>query len=183
MHSPGHRLLVALLALCVIAIAPCGCGDDADPGGVDLGLDTALNPDGASSPDASRPGDTGATDQVAPDKTQIDAGAPYTYENVGVNKAWKLIQTKTYTLLDVREPSELTTDGYIAGAVNLPYNSGGLQSGHSTLPKGKGIVVYCRSGNRSSKSAPFLVNKGFKPVYNVGGGFNAWKAAGLPWTK
>ena len=60
---------------------------------------------------------------------------------VDVNQAWKLIQTKTYTLLDVRESSELAADGYIAGAVNLAYNSGGLQSGYTKLPKSKGIVV------------------------------------------
>ncbi len=116
---------------------------------------------------------------VAPDIAQIDSNAPHVHKNLSVNQAWKLIQTKAYTLLDVREPSELSTDGYIAGAINLPYTSGKLASGHTTLPKGKGIVVYCRSGNRSGKSAPFLVGKGFKPVFNVVGGFNAWKAAGL----
>jgi rhodanese-related sulfurtransferase len=177
-----RRIATSIALVAVIAISLGGCGDDTEPVAADLGLDIAINQDGTGSPDA--PGLTdGAADLVAADTTQLDAGKPYVYENVDVNKAWKLIQAKTYTLLDVREPSELSIDGYIAGAVNLPYTSGKLTSGYATLPKGKGIVVYCRSGNRSSKSAPFLVSKGYKPVYNVLGGFTAWKAAGLPWTK
>ena len=37
------------------------------------------------------------------------------------------------------------------------------------------IVVYCYKGNSSRKVAQFLSEYGFKNVYNLIGGFKAWK--------
>jgi len=42
------------------------------------------------------------------------------------------------------------------------------------------IAVHCKSGYRSSIAASLLLRAGFRQVVNVTGGFDAWKAAGLP---
>lgn len=43
------------------------------------------------------------------------------------------------------------------------------------------IVLMCRTGARSQYAANLLAKKGFAKVYNVEGGFLAWKKAKLPY--
>lgn len=81
-------------------------------------------------------------------------------------------------LIDVREPEELKTDGYIEGSTNIPMNI--LPSSLSNVPKDKQVVVYCRSGRRSAVSANQLSQLGYTNVKTMAGGINAWKGAGLP---
>lgn len=42
------------------------------------------------------------------------------------------------------------------------------------IDKEQMIVIYCYRGNRSKKTALRLINKGFKEVYNLTGGFKEW---------
>ncbi|MBT3405999.1 rhodanese-like domain-containing protein [Candidatus Woesearchaeota archaeon] len=48
------------------------------------------------------------------------------------------------------------------------------------LPENKDamILLYCRSGRMSESSAQQLVDLGYKNVYDLDGGFKAWKASG-----
>ena len=71
-------------------------------------------------------------------------------------------------LVDVRSPSEFAS-GSVKGAVNIP-----LDNLHQQLTKFKGkqhIVVFCRSGNRSSMAKNMLSQSGFQNVTNGG----TWK--------
>ncbi|MHB8438120.1 MAG: rhodanese-like domain-containing protein [Acidimicrobiales bacterium] len=79
-------------------------------------------------------------------------------------------------VLDVREHDEWEA-GHIPGALHLPV--GHLEKGFATLPRDRRIVVVCRSGNRSAMATTFLVRSGSDAV-NLGGGMQAWAAAGLP---
>lgn len=68
-------------------------------------------------------------------------------------------------LVDVRTPSEFAS-GSVEGAVNIP-----LDTILGQLPKFKGkknIVVFCRSGNRSSQAKTILEKSGFNNVTNGG---------------
>jgi rhodanese-related sulfurtransferase len=48
----------------------------------------------------------------------------------------------------------------------------------------KDIIIYCRSANRSYIGAKILIDHDFQgTIYNMIGGINAWKAAGLPTVK
>ncbi len=66
-------------------------------------------------------------------------------------------------IVDVRTVSEFR-QGHIKGAVNLPIEE--ILKGNITLPKDKEIVVYCRTGSRSSVSANVLRTQGWS-VYDV----------------
>lgn len=82
-------------------------------------------------------------------------------------------------LLDTREPKELTDNGLIEGAVNVPIRT--LTKNLDKLPaKDQPIVVYCSGGHRGALVMQTLQLLGYTNVKNVAGGFNAWKAAGYP---
>lgn len=68
-------------------------------------------------------------------------------------------------LLDVRTPGEFNS-GHIEGAINIPVNE--LESRMSELPADKEVVVYCRSGARSSSAKRILESKGITQVYDLG---------------
>ena len=76
-----------------------------------------------------------------------------------------------FVLIDVREVSEFK-EGRIPGAVLIPL--GELKAKDIEYAKDKEIILVCRSGNRSSSAAAFLVDKGFSNVHNLVGGMLAW---------
>ncbi len=79
-------------------------------------------------------------------------------------------------LLDVREPAELETDGYIAGAVHIPMRE--LAANLDLLPGlDAPIVIYCKSGHRGTVGMVALQVLGYTNVRNLAGGINAWKGA------
>ena len=82
-------------------------------------------------------------------------------------------------LLDVRTPEEWA-EGHIEGATLLPLDA--LPSyAASLLPnKEAEIIVYCRSGNRSTQAVSYRVDAGYQNVSDMQGGILAWIEAGLP---
>ena len=105
-------------------------------------------------------------------------------ENVSPKQAFEEMNTGKAVLLDVREPVEW--ESHIDGAVQVP--RGLLEfAADPTSPRHKAeldpasrVIVFCRSGARSSLAAYTLKIMGFEKVANLDGGFNAWKEAGLP---
>lgn len=84
-------------------------------------------------------------------------------------------------ILDVRTPEEFK-GGFIAGAVNINWNSNKFGSDVQKIDKSKPVYVYCFSGARSSSAAAYMRKEGFKEVYELSGGIQKWRAAGLPET-
>ena len=77
----------------------------------------------------------------------------------------KDIISKGAFLVDVRTPAEFA-EGHVNGSVNIP-----LDQIQNQLTKFKGkenIVVFCRSGNRSSQAKSILEQNGFTNVTNGG---------------
>lgn len=83
-------------------------------------------------------------------------------------------------ILDVREVAEVEA-GAIDNGLHLPL--GKLKTRTGELKSEKLIAVLCRSGYRSSIGTSILRHAGFREVANVTGGFDAWKAAGLPYAQ
>jgi len=77
-----------------------------------------------------------------------------------------------YKILDVRQPSEYQS-GHIPGAMLIPLPE--LTHKWRELDPEKPTTAYCRAGNRSLAAAMILLSAGFKDVFNMDGGMNAWK--------
>jgi rhodanese-related sulfurtransferase len=91
----------------------------------------------------------------------------------------RLINSANAVLLDVRETQEFE-GGRLPHAVHIPLSQ--LEGRGSELSRscGRPIVAYCMNGNRSRMAAKTLARVGFKEIYNLRGGYRAWKDAGLP---
>jgi rhodanese-related sulfurtransferase len=74
-------------------------------------------------------------------------------------------------LLDVREPWEISTAS-IAGCVSIPMRE--IPARSEELDDETPIVCVCHHGARSANVAMFLESRGFKQMFNLQGGIDAW---------
>ena len=84
-------------------------------------------------------------------------------------------------LLDISEPGDYKK-GHIPNAINVPFKKLG-EDKNLEKHKDKNVVVVCRTGNRSSSAARYLVKNGFENVYTLSGGMVAWGKEKLPLEK
>lgn len=94
-------------------------------------------------------------------------------ENIQFDQVDEAVRNGDY-LIDVRTPEELSRDGRLPNAVNIPLDS--LRDHLNTIPKDKQIIVSCRSGQRSYIAERILKNDGFN-VKNLDGAFLTYSAA------
>ena len=83
----------------------------------------------------------------------------------------------TAYVIDVRSTTEWQA-GHIPGAHHIPL--GELPRKASTVPREQPVIVQCQGGARSAIAASLLQAEGLSDVLNLAGGFNEWRAAGLP---
>ena len=95
------------------------------------------------------------------------------FQDINSDELELMIKKEDLVLLDVRTPTEYS-NGHLISAVNINYYGENFDDEIDKLDKLKPIVVYCKSGGRSSKSALKLVEKGFEKIYNLKGGFDQW---------
>ena len=97
--------------------------------------------------------------------------APY---RISADEAAKMVKENNETIIvDVRTIEEYQ-QGHIKNAKLLPLTDLEEKAGSVLPDKGKIILVYCRSGRRSSVAADILFNSGYENVYDFGG-MNSWK--------
>jgi hydroxyacylglutathione hydrolase len=86
-----------------------------------------------------------------------------------------------WQVLDVRRAGEWK-GVHLHGAVLQPLDTLAktLDSGWRDLDPAKPVAVHCKSGYRSSAACGVLQAHGFREVYNVVGGIDAWSASGFP---
>ena len=87
------------------------------------------------------------------------------------------IQDSDYTLIDVRTQDEFDL-GHIDSAINLDFYSDSFQNDILSLPKNETIVLYCRTNNRSSKTATILKENGYREILVIRGGITEWVKKG-----
>lgn len=80
-------------------------------------------------------------------------------------------------VVDVRTPAEFGA-GAISGAVNIDVEAADFDQNIEALDKSKTYLLYCQKGGRSDNAMQKMLNAGFKNVYGLNGGLNAWMTAG-----
>jgi glyoxylase-like metal-dependent hydrolase (beta-lactamase superfamily II)/rhodanese-related sulfurtransferase len=105
------------------------------------------------------------------------AGETRTVEQVAVEKVKEMTGTeKDLQFVDVRRAAE-HANGHAPGTINIPLDR--LDKELDRLDPAAPTYVICQSGYRSSLGTSILENAGFKKVYNVTGGTQAWIKAGF----
>jgi rhodanese-related sulfurtransferase len=100
------------------------------------------------------------------------------YGNVDVAEARDLIGEKGgLVILDVRTVSEYES-GHLEGAINIPVEA--LSGRLSELNPNDELLVYCRTGNRSTTAVGILKENGYDRIYHMDAGIVAWENAGFP---
>jgi molybdopterin/thiamine biosynthesis adenylyltransferase/rhodanese-related sulfurtransferase len=94
-----------------------------------------------------------------------------TREISAVDLAARLRSGRKIRLIDVREPHELAISS-LPGEEVIPL--GQLAARLSELDSAQEIVLFCRTGSRSKRALELLLSAGFKKVWNLSGGINAW---------
>jgi len=109
------------------------------------------------------------------------AGTRFT--DVTVDQARELVQRRAgqtdFIILDVRSPEEFA-EGHLAGAVNMNVLAPDFSAQLATLDRGKTYLVYCRTGNRSTKAVQAMERLGFRSVYHMVEGILGWQKKGFP---
>lgn len=91
-------------------------------------------------------------------------------------------------LVDTRPVAQQSAFGTIPGAVPIERNvlewrlDPSSPDRHPRADYGETIVVFCQEGYSSVLAVDSLTNLGLRSVHDLAGGFDAWKAAGLPVT-
>lgn len=87
-------------------------------------------------------------------------------------------QLGEFLTVDVRGAHEYAGPlGHVRGALLIPLPE--LEARASELPRGRNLLLVCRSGARSAKACQQLEALGYGPATNLTGGMIAWNHAGL----
>lgn len=105
--------------------------------------------------------------------TVVNEGAAKSVENSSVIKitakeAKVEIDKGDVIILDVRSKEEYNS-GHIENSILIPVNDIEKEAENILKDKEQKILVYCRSGNRSSQASKLLVKMGYTNVYDFGG--------------
>lgn len=106
----------------------------------------------------------------------VQARAEGGFKEIGVSDFEKR-RAKKAPVLDVRSPEEFAK-GHVTGAINLNIHSPDFPAKVAQFDKKKPILVNCHVGSRGAIAAAELSRLGFKNVFNLEGGLDAWEKAG-----
>jgi rhodanese-related sulfurtransferase len=99
------------------------------------------------------------------------------FERLGPHQAKEMIDRGGVQFIDVREPGEFA-GGHAAGATLMPLNT--ILTNPAQVRHDQPAIFICQVGQRSALAAEMAAATGHTLVYNVEGGTDAWKDAGLP---
>jgi len=96
-------------------------------------------------------------------------------KDVNIEEMKSLIADKSAVLLDVRTLAECE-EGIIPGAMNNDVTEQGFKKRVSEMDKNAPVIVYCKSGRRSTNAMAIMNKLGFMEVYNLKGGYELYEA-------
>ncbi len=102
--------------------------------------------------------------------------------DIDVQEASTLLErNRNILLIDVRTPDEYTGPlGHIEGSQLLPVQQFKYWGAKLEAEKDQPIMLVCRSGGRSGRTAVMLKDLGYTNLMNIKDGMSAWNKAGLP---
>ncbi|WP_299608813.1 rhodanese family protein [uncultured Tateyamaria sp.] len=98
-----------------------------------------------------------------------------TLKTLDAQKTHDLLTSGKAVLIDVREPDEYIKE-HVPEAHLVPlsgFNPEDFPKDHEKI-----AVFHCRSGGRTEAAAPQILRTGFREVYQLEGGIQAWREAG-----
>ena len=96
------------------------------------------------------------------------------FTRISVQKAHEIIGSGTaVTIVDIRDPGSFA-QGHIARAQMV--NDDNIKDFLGSTDKDVPLVCYCFHGISSQKAASYFAVQGFKEVYSIDGGWEAWEA-------
>ena len=84
-----------------------------------------------------------------------------------------------FELLDVRTLEEFQS-GHISRANNIDFFSEDFVKKIKEFDTSLNLILYCRTDNRSSKSAKILLDNDYKNIFVLKGGIKEWISQGNP---
>ena len=100
-----------------------------------------------------------------------------TYRQIEPTALKAMLTRKDFTFVNVHVPYE----GEIAQTdAHVPYDQIAQQIARLPAERNAKIVLYCRTGHMSRIAAEALVRLGYTNVWDLAGGFEAWKRVGFP---
>ena len=121
---------------------------------------------------------TGIKDLLAEAKAEIT--------EVDVTGARSLIDNDNAVLIDIRDVRELWRDGKVPGSRHVPrgmiefWIAPDSAYHKEIFTEDRPFVFMCAGGLRSALATQIAQRMGLKPVYNLIGGFGAWREAEAP---
>lgn len=94
--------------------------------------------------------------------------------------ATELINHKNAQIVDLRAPADFKKE-CIARSVNIPADR--IQNELGKLDKTRPVLLVDDDGRRSRMASPLFRGTGFKEVFILAGGLNAWRTAKLPFSR
>lgn len=93
-----------------------------------------------------------------------------------------LKKNKAIVILDVRTSEEFAA-GHLNGAQNIDIRQQDAYSKLDKLNQKITYLVYCRTNHRSGMAVDYMMQKGFKKVYQMMDGFPGWIANNFAYEK
>jgi hydroxyacylglutathione hydrolase len=87
-----------------------------------------------------------------------------------------MVSSGAAVLVDVRSREEWAA-GHADSSVHISWHD--LRTRFTELDPSRQYILMCKGGQRASIGASILKMHGFGAVYNLGGGYNAYKKAGF----
>jgi rhodanese-related sulfurtransferase len=83
-----------------------------------------------------------------------------------------------FAILDIRTPGEFQS-GHLSKSILIDFYSQTFVDQLGRLDKEKTYLIYCRTGNRSTKSLEIFKKLKFQNVYHMASGISAWNSEGF----
>ncbi len=95
------------------------------------------------------------------------------FQEIDIHRVKEMVENNSANIVDIRDPASFS-GGHIPTAV--PVSDANVQEFTEQTDKDKPLVVCCYHGISSQGAAAYFAEQGFKEVYSMTGGYEAWRS-------